>query len=309
MSKTLNKFLNRKFTRIDYINDKPFKVPNSYKPPRYNMGFTKEASDVLLVRHANTLFNLRYVEIEEEHGYGKQIRDLFCDKSLRNSELSEFGIEQCKFASKYAKDLELDMVIVSPLHRTMQTAYYLLRHHPQFESVPFVMHPGVREHVFGMSETTRNMAEAIDTKYSKLFKNLDIQHMYKEGTQEIDEIFYTRGYQPEVQEKFQGKTQDEIDEVIIEFAQKRFPRASEYLEGTYDRCQDVKKFVKHRLETRPQEAQNKKILIVTHSVFLKFWTGRWDGMPRPFKALAESYQQVRNCEFYADTVDFPNIKE
>jgi broad specificity phosphatase PhoE len=68
-------------------------------------------SYVLLVRHANSLFNLKYVTLQEKHGYDVQIRDLFCDDEFRDSPLSPFGIEQCIHASQYANQIDIDMVV------------------------------------------------------------------------------------------------------------------------------------------------------------------------------------------------------
>ena len=125
----------------------------------------------------------------------------------------------------------------------MQTAYYLTKDHPQLDKIKFIMHPGVREHIFGTGETTRSIAELIEKEYKTYFKNLNFDLMRNEKG-EIDELFYCRHMQPELREQFSNKTQDEIDTLIKGSIVKRFPRSGECLEGTYDRVQEVKDFLK-----------------------------------------------------------------
>jgi len=189
--------------------------------------------------------------------------------------------------AKHIKEIDFKTVIVSPLRRTLQTAYHLLKDHPKFDEMKFVVHPGVREHVFGMSETTRFLGSSLS---SCELPNLDTTPMEDENGR-IDELFYTRGFQPELLERFKETPQDQIDEIIKEAISERFPRSCEYLEGTYDRVQEVKKQLKE---------SNEKTLVVTHKVLLKFWTGKWDGMQRPFVSLPSEFASINNCELFVD---------
>ena len=57
----LSYFPTRSVFKTIWLNGKPFEVPESYVGPYYDVDKIKNASKVVLLRHANTLFNLDYV--------------------------------------------------------------------------------------------------------------------------------------------------------------------------------------------------------------------------------------------------------
>jgi bisphosphoglycerate-dependent phosphoglycerate mutase len=85
--------------------------------------------------------------------------------------LTDFGKSQASFASKYASQLDLHTVFVSPLRRALQTAHYLLKDHPNFSKIKFIMHPDLREHIYSVGEIpldlskTTSMYNYYDTSY------------------------------------------------------------------------------------------------------------------------------------------------
>ena len=68
-------------------------------------------------------------------------------RDLIDCKLSEKGIEQCKEASKYAKEMDFTQIVVSPLRRTMETAYYVFKDHPNFKGMKVVVEPLIREKI------------------------------------------------------------------------------------------------------------------------------------------------------------------
>ena len=60
--------------------------------------------------------------------------DSWKDPTLCDAELSNEGIEQAltSDAKQQLASMKLDYVIVSPMKRAIQTAYYLLKDHPDF---------------------------------------------------------------------------------------------------------------------------------------------------------------------------------
>ena len=129
------KLLRSLSTRIDVIDGQEFEVPYNYVPPKYDFDSLQNESNVLLMRHANSKFNLKYMEIENEYGYKNEIKQLFLNEDYRDSELSDFGIAQWLHASKYMNKLDIDTVVVSPLKRTMETAYHSLKAHKDFLNI------------------------------------------------------------------------------------------------------------------------------------------------------------------------------
>lgn len=67
----------------------------------------------------------------------------------------------------------------------------------------------------------------------------------------------------------------------------------------------MKKYVHDFIESLPADQKDKKILIVGHSVFFKFWTGDWSQMRPPYMGLPKVHRYLNNCEFYPDNRDFP----
>ena len=167
----------------------------------------------------------------------QDILNLYLSKDFRDTELSDFGKEQWNYARNYANLLDIDLVLISPLLRTIQTAHLLLKNHPNKENIKYMIHPGVREHVFGYSEIPTDWGKLYTKEYSHLFPNLDVSLMKENGA--FNDLFYAQDFQPDLKSKFKGKTATEIEDLIMESVKERFPRSWETLEGTYDRIQKV----------------------------------------------------------------------
>ena len=58
------------------------------------------------------------------------------------------------------EEMELACVIVSPLRRTMQTAYYLLKDRPDFANILFIVEPLCREHLHTSGDVPSTQVEA-----------------------------------------------------------------------------------------------------------------------------------------------------
>ena len=189
-------------------------IPDDYVHPQYNIDKIKNESRVILIRHANSEFNNPYIDIKNKYGYGDEILNLYLNEKYIDSQITEFGVEQWRYASSIANELEIGTVFVSPLRRTMQTAYHLLNAHKDFDKIKFIMYPDVREHIFGTGEVSKDLEKLIKTQYSKYFRNLDYSYLLRNNplinVHEIDELFYWRDVHPELQRKIEGKSKDEV---------------------------------------------------------------------------------------------------
>jgi len=106
----------------------------------------------------------------------------------------------------------------------MHTAHLILKDHPDRENMKYLVHPFVREHIFGISELTSDWTQHYKEEYQYLFPNLNVDYM-KTQDGEIDDLFYLRGIQPELSDRFLGKTVHEIEELLKESIIERFPRS------------------------------------------------------------------------------------
>ena len=68
-------------------------------------------------------------------------------EDLVDCKLSEKGIEQCKEASKNAREMDFTKIVVSPLRRTMETAYYIFKDHPNWKTMEVIVEPIIREKI------------------------------------------------------------------------------------------------------------------------------------------------------------------
>ena len=64
------------------------------------------------------------------------------------------------------------MIVVSPLRRTLQTAYHLFKDHPNFNNIKVVINPDVRE-TFGFSCDIPISIQNLKTEFFSLFPLLD----------------------------------------------------------------------------------------------------------------------------------------
>ncbi|CAI2376484.1 unnamed protein product [Moneuplotes crassus] len=256
-------------------------------------------SKVVLVRHANTAFNVTYDKIIETAGFGPQILELFHDESYRDTSLSEKGIKECQYASQHAHQLDIDLVLMSPMRRTLQTAYYLLRSHPNKEKIKYIVHPSLRELLYGYSGMTRNWGHQLNKEYQYYFQNLDTSLM-KNQDETYNELFFCQDVQPKLSQQFVGKSQQQIETIIMKAARANFPGNAEELECAINRSLKVKKYISDYLITRDSSLNHKKVLVVTHSLLLQTWISDWTVIERPYKEFPKDTKWAKNCEFVPD---------
>jgi broad specificity phosphatase PhoE len=252
-------------------------------------------SKVTILRHCESMFNVDFNATKLKYGYGLECRDIFLNDKYINPKLSLRGIQQCQSAAEVAKNVNFKLVIVSPYYRTMQTAHYILKNHPKYQNMKFIIHPWVREHFFGTSESTIWLED--DLKQFD-FPNWDISPcLDKDG--KVDELFYIRSMQKELQEEFKGKTKYEINQILKKAMINRFPRSSEFLDGTYDRTELMKKFIKDYLISW-KKLEDKKVLVISHENYIRTWTAQWEDMAKPYRTFPEKTIIVPNGDFYID---------
>ena len=66
----------------------------------------------------------------------------------------------------------IEVVFVSPMDRTCQTAYQVFKEHPNFENIKFVLVPDLKEHLKCTCDIPGSF-ESLIKNYSSLFPNFD----------------------------------------------------------------------------------------------------------------------------------------
>ena len=82
--------------------------------------------------------------------------------------LTRQGILKSVIAQSKANKIDIKVVLVSPLRRTIQTAFYIFKNHPNFQKMKFILVPKAREAMVGVADLPGDIDTVINT-YSKLF--------------------------------------------------------------------------------------------------------------------------------------------
>jgi hypothetical protein len=72
----------------------------------------------------------------------------------------------------HLRPYKFSTVFVSPLRRTIETAYYMFREHPNFETMTFVLNPTLREKITVSGDVpigNSSFVEQIQNIYKPLF--------------------------------------------------------------------------------------------------------------------------------------------
>jgi broad specificity phosphatase PhoE len=97
-----------------------------------------------------------------------------------DTDLTEFGWSQCREKQELAQKLDFDIVLISPLRRTLETAHCIFKKHPNFQQIRFVLAPLAREIVDIPANITETIAE-----FAPLFPNgLDTSNFDGYGNRE-----------------------------------------------------------------------------------------------------------------------------
>ena len=68
----------------------------------------------------------------------------------------------------------LKVVLISPLFRTMQTAYNTFRHHPNFKNIKFIMVPDLRPNIDAVYNIPQQLVLTVND-FKKLLPNLSTE--------------------------------------------------------------------------------------------------------------------------------------
>jgi broad specificity phosphatase PhoE len=64
---------------------------------------------------------------------------------LIDSKLCDEGIEQCTTAGRHLHPYEFNSIVVSPMRRTLETAYWIFKDHPCWSQMEVTLLPDLRE--------------------------------------------------------------------------------------------------------------------------------------------------------------------
>ena len=94
--------------------------------------------------------------------------------------LHDDGVAQCKEASESFKLVDVKYCLISPMKRTIQTAYLLFSPHPKYTSIHFILCPPSKEVLNTANDTSSNLHDLIQFARD-LGIDIDCSWMYMFG--------------------------------------------------------------------------------------------------------------------------------
>lgn len=228
----------------------------------------------LYMRHGKTKFN-------SDHDKHRQINISYID-----CHLSPNGIQQVRAKQNLINKLSLEKVYVSPFYRALQTAYILLENHPNLINIPIIVHPKIAEiggctHDF-ILDIKKNKADFNND--SKVKFNWDIFDEYIRRIKWDENFFYFEEYDNikddikyeiynNLRELYNKNKNELYQQALEKFAMFRIENKKKFesVKHEYNRFLEFKKNLNNEFNSS-SENKNEKILIISHSSFIKIAT-------------------------------------
>lgn len=203
--------------------------------------------------------------------------------------------------------------MVSPLRRTLETAYNVYKTHPNFDKIKFLVVPNLRECLNTSSDIPVHIEETI-REFRELIPQLDFS-LFDEF--EDRPHYFLEAMHAEVKDKIKSqlvsKDGDSLgsncQDLILEMVQAAFPERLEVRWNIFDRANLVKKLIKKYIEENNVPG-DEKIVLVTHYVYCYLHTGKWnkeytreESLPMPDNCII-----MDNCDLISDPTDYSLVE-
>ena len=232
------------------------------------------------MRHAKTNFN-------SDHEKLRQINISYID-----CHLSQKGIQQIISKQNIINNLSIEKVYVSPFYRALQTAYILLQNHPNLNKIPIIVHPKIAEiggctHDF-ILDIKQNKADF--NSNSKVKFNWNIFDEYIRRIKYDENFFYFEEYDNlekdikneiynNLRELYENNKNESFQKALEKLATFRIENRKKFesIRHEYNRFLEFKNYLNKEHQSTIKN-KNKKILIISHSSFIKIASS-----PGPYK--------------------------
>lgn len=215
---------------------------------------------IYLIRHAQTEYNILNKQALEQNlgkAHFKHVPDLVdCD-------ISSFGCEQAREASTKAKELDIELVLVSPMRRALRTATLIFENHPSKPKLLAL--PMIREIFASSCDIPREFAkikEEFPHVDFSLIEALPNPRLWFLDTVQEDDI--RKAISDAVLEN--PESVDYIDVMLRRFSASK--TSNETRLGVRLRAQKIKDLLNEYYQ------KNTKIALVSHYSLLKVLTGK-----------------------------------
>jgi broad specificity phosphatase PhoE len=261
--------------------------------------FTRSTKgQVLYIRHGETHYN-SFLEKSETK------KDVQTDEKFLDCSLNEEGREQAHKLAENLKNLNFKYVFCSPLNRCLETIQLSLKAHPRRENIIVYVHPLITEVVNGAQDLSKNFS-----KKKEIFNS--------DSDVKFDWTLFDLLYDGQSQETYFLDFVDNIfegDEEILKIIKKL--KSGDHREGLYnkflsyfiyndkrpeslahlfERSNNFKQFLRIFLDDNKHLIKDEKILVVTHSAFIRMSTTEKGHQMERVDCYPEDCCRPKNCE-------------
>ncbi len=230
----------------------------------------------LYIRHGETQKNKTMEKIDKSK--------LISIPEFLDCQLDIKGIEQAKKASEIISKLDIEEIWVSPLHRTLQTAYYLFENHPNIDNLVMKINPYIIETMSGTDtisfliskrkkEFNMNSKVKFDWSYfDSIFTNQKDQDLFY--LENIDKIPENDRNKLISDIKSNYENEEKLRESVLELTNYIVNHNMDRVESlthASQRCLKFKEFLSNKYTNKDP---SKKVIMVTHSRFICLSTSK-----------------------------------
>ena len=265
-----------------------------------NPYYSKDIKDKLLfLRHGETFFNLD----PDKDGRKTNYKYIDC-------KLTKKGIEEAKSLKETMNKLSIEAIYISPMYRSFQTIFYALEDYPDLSKIKIIVHPLVSEvsscvqdYLLDIKKTKKefNMNSKIkfdwsifdeyvqNLKWEENFYYFDNFDCFEESKK--NKIYKKLQYLYSINDFINLKK--ELSQLaVIRYQQNKRFESLKHLQIRFN------KFIEYIKEKHKNTLDNKeqKILVVTHSSFIKCATDRTQYDNEDIQIYHKNAYSSKNCE-------------
>ena len=253
----------------------------------------------LFVRHGKTFYNKRK-ELEGTSDHFK------AEPTLINAHLCEDGINQAKELQKTFNNIEIEEIYVSPLYRTLQTAYYIFENHPNRENIIIKIHPLITEIIASCHDIIVNIEEAKKdfNLNSKIKYDWSIFDSYYKDEKSQNTFFvnnidiFPNNSKEEINTILDNYNSNEYLNSLIKILHKsidlKFNGRLETYKHGFNRNLKFKEFLKEKYKNNNN--LNKKVVVISHSHFIQIGTSKLAYSMEKIDEIPKDACLIKNCE-------------
>ena len=253
----------------------------------------------LYIRHGETTKNKRMEVIDKNK--------LKAIPEYLDCELDKKGIEQAKKASEIISNFEIEDIWVSPLHRTLQTAFYLFENNPNRDKLVLKVNPFIIEAMSG----TDTLSFLISKRKKEFNMNskvkFDWSYFDSIYTNQKDQDLFYLDFIDKIPEEDKNKlindikdnydiNEDKLRESVLNlcyYITNHNIDRIETLLHVFNRNLKFKEFLSKKYDNRDP---NKKIIIITHSRFISISTSKKIYSMNEVNDYPDDTYCPKNCE-------------